>query len=254
MRNYIEVIEIDKDGGKQVWDDMWSTHRVDENVFFQFVVEAVVKYLPGSISEAKILEAGSGPGTSSFQLAKRGASVTLVDYSQIIIDKARDMFDRNGMKAEFICGDIRCLPIEDDTFDLVFNSGVMEHFPYEEQVAIISEMTRICKPGGRVITMNPNARCIFYRVWKNILEKSGKWIYGTEIPVLTMSSQYADAGLRLIAEHSIGFENALLNQFGVFTEFRTAVHYILEFYRSLPSKEQEVFEGYLLCSVGEKKK
>ena len=40
------------------------------------------------------------------------------------------------------------MPFEDDTFDLVYSSHVLEHFKKAETQSIVSEWVRILKPGG----------------------------------------------------------------------------------------------------------
>lgn len=239
------------DGGKEIWDSLWADDdEIDENNFFTCVVQAVEDNLNCSIVGAKILEAGAGTGTSSYQLAKKGAEVTLVDYSEHAIVKAQRMFKRNNMKAGFLCNDIRNMEIEDNQYDVVFNSGVLEHFDYNEQVKILAEMTRVSKPNGLVITMTPNAKCLLYRTWKWILESQNQWPWGEEIPVATMRNQYREAGLNLISEYSIGFDNALV-QFGSIRELQLAAHIVGMFYQSIPNEDKNLFEGYLLCSVGQ---
>jgi len=241
------------DGGKEIWDEMWDNGReIDENVFFQCVVDAVVENMGVPIQGATILEAGAGTGTSSFQLAKLGADVTLVDYSEHSIQNMKRMFERNGISAKFYCNDIRAMDIEENTYDIVFNSGVLEHFSFEEQVLILKELKRICKPGGRVITLNPNAKSLLYRCWKWILESSDQWPYGFEQPVITLKKQFDEVGLNFISEYSVGFDNSI-DQFGSFSAFQTAADYIRMFYHSLPNEEKRLMEGYLLCSVGEKR-
>jgi SAM-dependent methyltransferase len=44
-------------------------------------------------------------------------------------------------------------PVPDDTFDLVFSSQVIEHV--RKVWLWIREVARVCKPGGRVVTINP---------------------------------------------------------------------------------------------------
>lgn len=243
---------MDKDGGREIWDKMWSTpEEMDPDNFLKCVVQAVVDNTLGDLSGLKILEAGCGSGTSSFQLAKLGASVTLLDYSEAAIEKARRMFQKYDINADFMCSDIRNIKVDNNSYDVIFNSGVLEHFPYDQQVAMLAELARTCKPGGRVITMNPNARCIFYRFWKWVLESNDMWIYGYEQPVLTLINQFRDAGLRIHSEYSIGFDLAM-EQFGSLGELRVTKEYLLNYYYQLPKSERQLFEGYMLCTVGTK--
>ena len=46
------------------------------------------------------------------------------------------------------------LPYEDNFFDVVFSKSVIEHFYYPEN--LISEINRILKPGGLIITITPD--------------------------------------------------------------------------------------------------
>ncbi|WNC14460.1 class I SAM-dependent methyltransferase [Brevibacillus brevis] len=244
--------QVSRDGGKEIWDEMWAKeNEIDENVFFKCVVDAVIENMNVPIQGAKILEAGAGTGTSSFQLAKLGATVTLVDYSENSIQKMKRMFDRHDIPAKFYCNDIRSMDIENDTYDVVFNSGVLEHFSFEDQVLILRELKRICKPGGRVITLNPNAKSLLYRCWKWILESSNRWPYGYEQPVITLKNQFEEVGLAFLSEYSVGFDVSV-DQFGSFSEFQLAASFMRSFYHSLPDNEKRLMEGYLLCSVGEK--
>ncbi len=46
------------------------------------------------------------------------------------------------------------IPFEDSSFDVVFSKSVIEHFYYPEK--LVSEIYRLIKPGGLVITMCPD--------------------------------------------------------------------------------------------------
>ncbi len=239
-------------GHKDIWDSIWSNQGdLDENVFFKCVVDAIIENSNFRVENLKILEAGAGTGTSSLQLAKLGAQVTLVDYSMIAIEKMKKMYNNNQIEADFICGDIREIERPNHSYDIVFNSGVLEHFSYSEQVNILKEMTRICKTNGLILTMNPNAKCLLYRIWKQTLESQDRWIYGEEYPVVSLDNQFRDAGLHLLREYSIGFDVSV-EQFGSLYECNYAANIIQEFYNALPNIDKHLFEGYLLCSVGRK--
>lgn len=242
---------MNNDGGKEIWDNMWlNAGEIDENIYFRSAVETIINNLKLPISSSRILEAGAGTGTSSLQLAKRGANVTLVDYSEPAIERMKRMFDRNNLEAKFLCNDIRNIQEDDNTYDIAFNSGVFEHFSYEEQVNILKEMRRICKPNGYVIALTPNAKCVFYRLWKWMLESQNNWPYGEEIPVLSMEKQFRDAGLKLIKEHAIDFDS-VLDQISSIPQFQSFTQTLKNFYQETYPIEPYLFEGYLLCSIGE---
>jgi 2-polyprenyl-3-methyl-5-hydroxy-6-metoxy-1,4-benzoquinol methylase len=157
------------------WDKIWSREEsFDENIYFQCVVDSIIEIMGGSVRGLRVLEAGAGTGTTSLQLAIRGASPALVDYSPVAVEKMKEMFKRNKVPASYFCEDVRALSSNNGSYDLVFNSGVLEHFPFNEQVKILAEMKRVCKPSGRVIVFTPNARCLFYRLYKWFSEKGSR--------------------------------------------------------------------------------
>lgn len=56
----------------------------------------------------------------------------------------------------YMKGDIRKLPFEDNTADLIFTCHVIEHFwPWDLQ-EILKEWKRVLKPGGLLVTECPN--------------------------------------------------------------------------------------------------
>ena len=58
--------------------------------------------------------------------------------------------------------DCRKLKIKDETFDLVWSQGLLEHFHHPEEV--LQEHIRICKNNGNVVISVP-ARYSFFYVW-----------------------------------------------------------------------------------------
>jgi SAM-dependent methyltransferase len=58
------------------------------------------------------------------------------------------------------------MPFKDNTFDLVYNSGVIEHFQEPDNVEAIREMGRVTKANGKVIVIVPNSLCLWYRMAK----------------------------------------------------------------------------------------
>jgi ubiquinone/menaquinone biosynthesis C-methylase UbiE len=234
---------------KEVWKNFWLRDKGRE-VFLDEMSGTILKELLrhcGTVQGKKILEAGSGRGVISAEIAKLGAEVSLLDISPDAIDIARKHFASRGVYASFIQGDVLDLPFGEMTFDIVWNAGVLEHFEEEPQVKILRNIENVIKPGGLFITFNPSDDAFFYKIGKRYAEKKGRWPYGPEFPVTTLKGQCRAAGLTVVSEYPICFKENL-----------TYLSYISKFLRSVLKRITSpfpddllirVFGGYLLVTV-----
>lgn len=159
-----------------------------------------------SVQGKQIIEIGSGEGRISLELAKRGARVTLLDISSNALQIAQENFFEEGQPVHVIRGTIFSLPFQDHSFDYVWNAGVLEHFLKEQQIEALSEMMRICRPSGKVVTLNPSSRAGVYRWAKSLAEKKGRWDVGYEVPVASLKPAVRELNHGLsIREFSTGF-------------------------------------------------
>jgi len=93
----------------------------------------------------RILDIAAGTGTSAAALARSGATVIALDFSQGMVDEGR----RRHPGLDFVQGDAERLPFGDDEFDAVTISFGLRNVQ-RPQVAL-TEMYRVLKPGGRVV-------------------------------------------------------------------------------------------------------
>ena len=109
----------------------------------------------------KILDIGCGPGRhtcSAYQLKNVTAVGVDLNFNELVEAKNRlEFHDRLGEHGGGCWGlsvaDITCLPFEDNFFDLVICSEVMEHIPDEQAAA--REITRVAKPGTNIVLSVP---------------------------------------------------------------------------------------------------
>lgn len=107
--------------------------------------------------KGSLLEVGVGTGLS---LPAYGAhlSVTGVDYSPEMLSRAEEKVARLGLS--HVHGlrqmDARRLDFPDGAFDTVVAMYLVSVVPEPERV--ISEMARVCRPGGEVVVLNHFAR------------------------------------------------------------------------------------------------
>lgn len=104
--------------------------------------------------------------------------------------------NNNKLTADFIQADAFNLPFPDETFDIVWNGGVNEHFEGEKRQKIFDEMARVCITGEMIVIV-PNALNLPYRITKKILEMRNRWVYGFEKPftIFELKRRVRDAGI-----------------------------------------------------------
>ncbi len=102
----------------------------------------------------RVLDVGAGFGRHVFECARRGADVVALDYAQHEVVETRATLEAMIEAGEIdgdrvtgvLRGDATKLPFADDSFDKVITSEVLEHV--QDDVAAISEMVRVLRPGG----------------------------------------------------------------------------------------------------------
>lgn len=101
-----------------------------------------------NLDKKNILDVGCGTGLSMEYFCEHGAIVKGVDITFSSIQYVNKM----GLLA--VQGDARNLPYKDNSFDIVYSIGVIEHFDETHQA--LEEQVRVCKPGGLVVAVVPN--------------------------------------------------------------------------------------------------
>ena len=101
----------------------------------------------------RVLEYGCGTGSHSLEIARRGGLVTGIDISEMGIRKAQARAEAAQVEgAEYLVMDAEEMLFEDNTFDLVIGEGILHHLDLEKSY---SEISRVLKPGGQAIFMEP---------------------------------------------------------------------------------------------------
>ncbi|MDP1570302.1 MAG: methyltransferase domain-containing protein [Vicinamibacterales bacterium] len=100
----------------------------------------------------RILEVGVGTGIN-LALYPRTCSVTGIDLSGGMLEKAQERIDRKGLvNCSVLDMDAAAMSFPDDSFDIVYAPYLISVVPDPVQVA--REMRRVCRPGGRIVILN----------------------------------------------------------------------------------------------------
>jgi demethylmenaquinone methyltransferase/2-methoxy-6-polyprenyl-1,4-benzoquinol methylase len=126
---------------------------------------------------ARVLDACCGTGDLAIACAREGASVTGLDFSERMLERAR----RKAPAIEWVVGDALDLPFEDAAFDgATVGFGVRN---VEDLDRALRELRRVVRNGGRVgileITRPRGLAAPFYKLWfDGIVPLLGKLLPG----------------------------------------------------------------------------
>jgi ubiquinone/menaquinone biosynthesis C-methylase UbiE len=156
----------------EVWEKIWTKKLITSDYSLKYL-EFMRNIENGLPYGSKVLEAGCGTGQTLALLSERHDTIGL-DISQAALNLARSNCKNP------VLGSIFHIPFKNNTFDLVYNSGVIEHFKDPKNVAAIQEMARVTKSSGRVIIIVPNTFCIWYKVGKYVAVMMRNFEFGYE--------------------------------------------------------------------------
>ena len=109
--------------------------------------------LKNGISHGLALEIGPGPGYLGLEWLKRTGDTTLkgLDISEDMLALARKNAAGYGLtsRVEYVKGDARKMPFDNEYFDAVFTNGSLHEWAYPGD--IIKEIARVLKPGGKYV-------------------------------------------------------------------------------------------------------
>jgi ubiquinone/menaquinone biosynthesis C-methylase UbiE len=111
-----------------------------------------------------VLDVGFGSGFTVQLFAEAGANVTGIDLTPWAVETTRARLAAFDLEADVNEGDAENLPFDDASFDLVFSWGVIHHSSDMDRA--LSELVRVCRPGGTVVLMVYNRRSLFYLSYK----------------------------------------------------------------------------------------
>lgn len=98
-------------------------------------------------SGTKILEVGCGTGRTACLLAESGYRVTALEINARMLEKAKQRAGMQNVHVEFFQGDVRSLPFDEGSFDVVFVESVTV---FTEAAVALKEYYRVLQPGGRL--------------------------------------------------------------------------------------------------------
>jgi len=111
------------------------------------------------LATSRILSVGCGDGRREIAMAKWAGQIVGIDLSRVAVEKARHQARELGIhNVEFHVNDANCLDIGfRSQFDAVWCAGILHHVSDGQIVALLRSSKLALKPGGRFVSMDPNA-------------------------------------------------------------------------------------------------
>ncbi len=136
-------------------EDWLNRQRLDAAMYPRLALrgaftERIATVLRWIGSDKRVLDIGAGDGSISERIRLEGNEVIAFDFPEALGAACR----YPKLKTE--AGEAHKLPFPDASFDICFAGEIIEH--YEDPDSLVTEWTRVLKPGGSLIVTTPDGR------------------------------------------------------------------------------------------------
>jgi cyclopropane fatty-acyl-phospholipid synthase-like methyltransferase len=100
-----------------------------------------------------VLDVGCGTGENALFFAKRGCSVTGIDFLEEPIQRAKRKAVERGVQAAFVVKDALTLKDWSERFDNVIDSGLFHVFSDDNRQRYVEGVANVLKPNGRLFLL-----------------------------------------------------------------------------------------------------
>jgi ubiquinone/menaquinone biosynthesis C-methylase UbiE len=103
--------------------------------------------------DAKVLDIATGTGEFARALSPKVGTVVGLDATDAMMEQGKKFIEQAGIEnISFKKGFVQDIPFESESFDIVSSRYCFHHFA--DPKPVLSEMVRVCKPGGHIIIVD----------------------------------------------------------------------------------------------------
>lgn len=145
----------------------------------------------------RLLDVGVGTGCN-MPFYPPGAAAVGIDASAAMLARARLRARRLGLAVELHEAGLLALPFPDGAFDTVAATFVLLCLPDALQLAALRELSRVTRPGGRILILDYHRSSrSAVRFWMRLLSGWLRWAFAARFDPAT-EQHLAAAGLRVL--------------------------------------------------------
>ena len=149
----------------------------------------------GIDSDDTVLDVACGPGLITCAVAGIARHVTGIDITPAMIEEAQKRQQLMGLtNMEWKVGDVLPLPFPESSFSAVITRYSFHHFL--EPQAVLTEMVRVCQPGGRVVVVDVFMSTPEQAEAYNRMEKLRDPSHTRALLMAELTGMFHDTGLR----------------------------------------------------------
>jgi len=185
--------------------DRWAATYDTMGNWLLELEEPEVDRVFGDVAGLDVLDVGAGTGRHAIRMAERGARVTAVDFSEQMLDRAREK--PGADRVRWLIHDVaRPLSFAAYSFDRVLSALVLEHIPVHELVPFFVELGRVARPDGEILVTAMHPAMFVKGVSANFRDESGEVrprSYVATVPDYVMGAIHAGLVIADLAERSV---------------------------------------------------
>ena len=144
-----------------------------ENVFYKALYNAGSDFfsiIKINCKEKIVLDFGCGIGDASRKVYNfNPKKITGIDISEVSVKKASDEAKRLNLSIDYKVDNCEDLKFENNSFDLVYGTGIIHHLSTEK---CVSEISRVLKKNGVIVFLEPLGTNPIINLYRRITPKA----------------------------------------------------------------------------------